>query len=131
MDNKYLVSEALAEAFLLQQGYEVARPVDPRRPYDLLMRANKFCSWWAVQVKTAYQEGASKIFNACRTTPTGREHYELLDIDAFIVVDGEDIYKIPIRWTYDKAYRIRVHDIPEEYKWSMNPTGSAATPATS
>ena len=117
MNNKYLVSEALAEAFLLQQGYEVARPVDPRLPYDLLYRRSRHFAWYLAQVKTAYQDGGRWVFNACRNTATGREEYQQDEVDTFIVVDPRDstIYEVP--WHLATPSRMRLDAIPKECIW--------------
>jgi hypothetical protein len=100
MDDKHLkgaVSELIAQAWFLENGYEVFVPVVQQSLYDLIVyKDNKFQS---VQVKTAYQMWSAKLsYNLVRLGRSkklgnGKEtrgYKEDERFDLLFVVKGKD-----------------------------------------
>jgi hypothetical protein len=84
-------SELMAEAALLANGYEVARPIAPES-YDMVARNPLTNDYQRIQVKTVRvreDRGGALVVYARRSNG---EAYSADDCDAFIGVNGDDVY---------------------------------------
>lgn len=89
-------SELRAQAALLANGYEIAKPIVPE-VYDLVARCPYSGRWLTFQVKTARireDRGGAIVVDAKRAN--GRV-YSRLEADYIIGVVGEDVYLIENR----------------------------------
>lgn len=85
------LSVAKVKLVLLAEGIDVADPSIEGAQYDLVVRRMDG-KWCTVQVKTAY---GGKV-NTCRTDRKGRKPYSENYVDYFAIVDGSEVYMVPI-----------------------------------
>lgn len=84
-------SELLAEAALLANGFEVARPIAPE-PYDMITRNPVTGDYQRIQVKTVrVREDRGGVLVVYARRANG-EPYSTDDCDMFVGVHGDDVY---------------------------------------
>ena len=108
------LSVAKVKLALLAEGIDVADPAIESAQYDLIVRRNDGV-WCAVQVKTAY----GGVVNTCRTDSKGRRPYSHSYVDYFAIVDGNDVYLLPISGV-NNGGRMNMEDVRNDprFAWS-------------
>ena len=117
--NEHVVTGDLAEQLFicrgLSLGWEVSKPLNSSRPYDLLIRRLDSTLWETVQVKCAFtiktptgpaKECELRVGNRGGTTKQ-RRLYQTGDFDQLAIIDGESIVLIPHHVIAGKG-RIRI-----------------------